>query len=90
MWGWSERRSRPKNFILMSTDLRWAIEEYVEFYNQRRWHQSLNYETPAEVYFKRERETCGYVDAFFGAAIALRDHIPTSSITGFFYYFLKG
>ena len=33
-------------------DLRYAIEEYVEFYNQRRWHQSLNYETPAEVYFK--------------------------------------
>ena len=46
--------------------LRSAIEEYVEFYNQRRWHQSLNYETPAEVYFEREREACGYVDAPFG------------------------
>ena len=49
-------------------DLRYAIEEYVEFYNQRRWHQSLNYETPAEVYFKQEREACGYVDASFGPA----------------------
>jgi len=47
--------------------------KYVEFYNQRRWHQSLNYETPAEVYFKQEREACGYVDASFGPASALRD-----------------
>jgi putative transposase len=54
-------------------ELRSAIEEYVEFYNQRRWHQSLNYETPAEIYFKREREACGYVDASFGPANALRD-----------------
>lgn len=54
-------------------DLRYAIEEYVEFYNQRRWHQSLSYETPAEVYFKQEREACGYVDASCGPASALRD-----------------
>lgn len=54
-------------------DLRCAIEEYVEFYNQRRWHQSLHYETPAEVYFKQEREACGYVDASFGPVSALRD-----------------
>lgn len=54
-------------------ELRAAIEEYVEFYNHRRWHQSLNYKTPAEVYFKREREACGYVDASFGPASALRD-----------------
>jgi len=54
-------------------ELRNAIEEYVEFYNQRRWHQSLNYKTPAEVYFEQEREACGYVDASFGSASALRD-----------------
>ena len=47
-------------------ELRNAIEEYVEFYNKRRWHQSLNYKTPAEVYFEQEREACGYVDASFG------------------------
>lgn len=30
-------------------ELRYAIEEYVEFYNHRRWHQSLDYKVPAEV-----------------------------------------
>lgn len=54
-------------------ELQCAIEEYVEFYNQRRWHQSLNYETPAEVYSQQKREACGYVDASFGPASALRD-----------------
>lgn len=53
-------------------ELRQAIVEYVEFYNQRRWHQSLDYKTPAEVYFAQEREACGYVDASFGPASALR------------------
>jgi putative transposase len=43
-------------------ELRLAIAEYVEFYNQRRWHQSLDYKTPAEVYFEQERHACGYVD----------------------------
>jgi len=54
-------------------ELRYAIEEYVEFYNHRRWHQSLDYKVPSEVYFEQEREACGYVDASFGPASALRD-----------------
>lgn len=54
-------------------ELRQAIVEYVEFYNQCRWHQSLDYKTPAEVYFAQEREACGYVDASFGPASALRN-----------------
>jgi len=33
------------------SELRKAIGAYIEFYNQRRWHQSLEYKTPAEVYF---------------------------------------
>jgi len=33
----------------------------------------LIYETPAEVYFKQEREACRYVDASFGPASTLRD-----------------
>ncbi len=33
--------------------LRKAINEYIEFYNQKRWHQSLDYKTPAEVYFDK-------------------------------------
>ena len=28
-----------------------AIKAYIEFYNHKRWHQSLDYKSPAEVYF---------------------------------------
>lgn len=42
-----------------------AISAYIEFYNQRRWHQSLGYKTPAAVYFEQERKVCGYVGEFF-------------------------
>jgi putative transposase len=66
-------------------ELKKAIGEYVEFYNQQRWHQSLDYKTPAEVYFAKEREACGYMDASFGPASA---HIPTGSARGFL-FFLK-
>jgi len=31
--------------------LRRAINTYIEFYNQKRFHQSLGYKTPTEVYF---------------------------------------
>ncbi len=31
--------------------LRAAIKAYIEFYNHKRWHQSLDYKTPAQVYF---------------------------------------
>lgn len=40
-------------------ELKKAIGVYIEFYNQRRWHQSLDYKTPAEVYFAQERKLCG-------------------------------
>ena len=36
-------------------ELKQATAAYMEFYNHRRWHQSLNYQTPAMVYFKREK-----------------------------------
>lgn len=32
-------------------ELRQGLERYFEFYNQERLHQSLDYQTPAEVYF---------------------------------------
>jgi putative transposase len=32
-------------------ELRKAIGNYIEFYNNKRWHQSLDYKRPAEVYF---------------------------------------
>lgn len=31
-----------------------AIDAYIEFYNQKRWHQSLDYKTPASIYFEQE------------------------------------
>lgn len=34
--------------------LKHAISAYVEFYNNKRWHQSLDYKTPAEVYFSEQ------------------------------------
>jgi putative transposase len=43
-------------------ELRNAISAYIEFYNQKRWHQALGYKTPASVYFDRERKACGYMD----------------------------
>lgn len=54
-------------------ELRKAIGSYIEFYNQRRWHQSLDYKTPASIYFEQERKACGYVDESFGLASPLRD-----------------
>ena len=33
-------------------ELRNAICSYIEFYNHRRWHQSLNYKRPADLYVK--------------------------------------
>lgn len=34
-------------------EAREGISRYLVFYNEERSHQSLNYQTPAEVYFKR-------------------------------------
>ena len=36
--------------------LKQAIHKYIEFYNNKRWHQSLDYKTPARVYFAGEDE----------------------------------
>ena len=35
--------------------LKVAIGGYIEFYNHKRFHQSLDYKTPAEVYFSHDR-----------------------------------
>jgi putative transposase len=32
-------------------ELKKAIRAYMQFYNHQRWHQSLDYKTPADVYF---------------------------------------
>ncbi|MDX1901099.1 MAG: IS3 family transposase [Gammaproteobacteria bacterium] len=54
-------------------ELKKSINAYIEFYNRKRWHQSLGYKTPASIYFEQERKACGYVDESFGPANALRD-----------------
>jgi putative transposase len=54
-------------------ELRKAIGAYIEFYNHRRWHQSLGYKTPASVYFEQERKACGYVGESCGPANVLQD-----------------
>jgi putative transposase len=43
-------------------ELRVAIGAYIEFYNQRRWHQSLDYKRPADLYFEQERKACGFTE----------------------------
>ncbi len=42
-------------------ELRTALRAYIEFYNQRRYHQALDYKTPADVYFEQERKACDLV-----------------------------
>ncbi len=45
-------------------DAKKGISRYMNFYNQERLHQSLDYETPAEVYFgidSQNRETSRYL-----------------------------
>ena len=37
--------------------LKQGITEYIEFYNHKRLHQSLDYKTPAEVYFGQRQES---------------------------------
>src|ERR1700733_3029204 len=32
-----------------------GIKQYINFYNNKRYHQSLNYETPASIYFSSKK-----------------------------------
>jgi putative transposase len=45
-------------------EARQSLARYIEFYNNHRPHQSLGYQTPAEVYFENRQKTMsdGYVD----------------------------
>jgi putative transposase len=43
---------------LSPREARQALARYFTFYNQQRLHQSLDYQTPAEVYFHRVAPKC--------------------------------
>jgi putative transposase len=60
-------------------EARQSISRYVEFYNNHRPHQSLEYQTPAEVYFKNRQKATpdGYVDNL----LCKLTHIPTGATT---------
>ncbi len=50
--------------MLQASEAREGIGNYIDFYNQERPHQSLNYRTPAEVYFdidNQNNETSRYL-----------------------------
>lgn len=54
------------------THARTSLQEYIEFYNQERVHQSLGYKTPAEMYFPPQSaldQACGFVDNFSDASL---------------------
>ena len=53
-------------------DLKEAIRAYIDFYNNKRWHQSLGYKRPAEIYFEQERNAFGVVDESLGPDNTLR------------------
>jgi len=38
----------------MPSELRQAIESFVEYYNDRRYHEALENVTPADIYFGRK------------------------------------
>ena len=33
------------------SEVKKSMHEYFEYYNYKRYHQALNYKTPAEIYF---------------------------------------
>ena len=48
------------------SEARRSLGKYIEFYNNERPHQSLDYSTPAEIFFEKRRNSKpdGYVDNF--------------------------
>lgn len=65
------------------THARNSLKNYIKFYNQERVHQSLDYKTPAEVYFSAQTQAgpaCGFMDNFSRASRKV-PHNPTDPTT---------
>ncbi len=39
-------------------DVKFGLKEYFKFYNEERFHQGLDYQTPDEIYFNHGAQTC--------------------------------
>lgn len=50
-WRSVKREEFYLNSYATVKELKKAIGEYIAFYNERRWHQSLEYKTPAAIYY---------------------------------------
>jgi len=49
-----------------------AIEDFVDYYNNQRYHESVGNMTPADVYFGREKEVQSERDKIKRETLALR------------------
>lgn len=58
------------------TEARRGIEAYIEFYNFRRPHQSLNYKTPAEVHLQDKKDFEDLLQLPFGVKNSQKSHNP--------------
>ena len=46
-------------------EARTGLGEYLDFYNYRRLHQALDYQTPAQIYFKEGEQSTDKIDSFY-------------------------
>ena len=62
--------------IILATNIqgaeKWAISEWVEYYNDQRYHESLDNVTPADVYFERDKEVLEKRNRLKEQTLALR------------------
>ena len=66
-----------KNFIMLHhyytpSQLRVAIGEFIEYYNNRRYHESLDNMTPVSIYYGKQKEVQSKRDKIKRKTMALR------------------
>jgi putative transposase len=68
----------PKNYVVVA-ELLLGLTEYFIFYNGERFHQSLNYKTPDEVYKAGIGGGAIIVDHFSDKRVSLKEEVLASS-----------